>query len=490
MAPRSHPRPVLLIATFVAACGLALVTTSPLAREGDGQKVAADSKKEAKAARAREQREAKRAKQERKAEKGRSKLSKEQKQRQMIENSAKTAPEWYGQALALFQRGKYLDARGILLPLEDSARAVDIQERVKLLIADTYFQQGGALNLAEALARYKTFLTFFPGSEHAGYAQYQLGRSYFKQLGHPDRDQSFTDQAIFEYQKLIDNYPDSPYVERAKADVLEAKARRAQHEYEVAKFYWDWNDKTASARRLQQVLKERPELPQREAALWMCAQSLYDTGKRDEGDAYAARLAADYPGSPYLSKLNANSRGALEKQMARDRKMEKQAARTARAQARADRRRTRIIRKDSGLPADVPQTWDVAGSTSAAAASPAASGAPGVDAAPGAAEDARAARKAEAASAAAAKAEADEQAQRAKEAEREAARASKGEKAAEKRAAEAAKKAEKRANETPEQAAKREKAEAKARQEAERLEAEEQRKAEREAARKKAKGGG
>lgn len=399
------------------------------------------------------------------------KTTAEQKKRAMIESGAKTAIEWYGDALKLYQRGRYLDARGILLPLEDSARAVDIQEKVKLLIADTYFEQGGALNLAEALARYKSFLTFFPASEHADYAQYQLGRSYFKQLGNPDRDQSFTDQAIFEYQKLIDSYPDSEYVAQARKDVLEAKARRAQHEYEVAKFYWDWNDKTAAAERLKSVLKERPELPEREKALYMAAQSLYDTGQREEGDAYAARLAADYPGSQYVSRLNPSSQGAIAKQAQRDKKREKELARTHRSQAKQDRRRTRLVRKDSGLPGDVPQTWEPSGSAASASSSSKSSAA----AAPSAAAQQKAAERDAKQKAESAKLEQEERSASAKEEARKQKREEARERELAQRDAKKSKEAAALASETPEQKAEREKKEARQKKEADRLEAEEAR---------------
>ena len=481
------------LVALVAALALSLPSVPARAKE-DPEKAARraekeaqeDAKRAAEAEKAEAKRERKRSKEEKSAS-----SSRDAKRRAQIESGARTAVDWYAEALGLYQRGRYLDARSILLPLEDSARAVDIQEKVKLLIADTYFEQGGALNLAEALARYKSYLTFFPGSENAAYAQYQLGRSYFKQLNHPDRDQSFTDQAIFEYEKLIENYPSSEYVAAAQKDVLEAKARRAQHEFEVAQFYWDWNDKGAAAKRLQQVLKERPELPAREKALWMCAQALYDIGEREEGDAYAARLAADYPGSSNISKLNPDSPGAIEKQVARERKNDKEAERLRKAQAKQDRRRTRIVRKDSGLPADVPQTWDLSGSTTppppTPAAAPAAAAAPGSAAAAPASAPAPAPapaamssgemekqrKREEAQRAQSEKLEREEQERKAKNAEREAKKAAAEEAEAAKRAAKRAKDDQAVAEETPKQKAEREKAEARAKKEAERLEAEE-----------------
>jgi len=401
------------------------------------------------------------------------KKTKEDKQRELVESGAKTAIEWYAIALERYKSGHYIDSRALLLPLEDSPRAVDIQEKVKLLIADTYFEQGGALNLSEALARYKTFLTFYPSSEHAAYAQYQLGRSYFKQLGPSNRDQSFTENAIIEYQRLIETFPDSEYAPLAEQDILEAKALRASHEFEVARFYWDWGDKQACATRLMTVLKERPELPERERALYLCAQSLYDVGRPEEAAAYAARLAADYPASEYSSKIS-HSEVAMKQQAKRDAKDQKELQRTHRAQLKLDRRRTRQIRRDSGLPGDVPLDREAMpiepgdGKHDAASA----------EKAQRAAEQ-RAEREAEDQKKAAER-EQDEQDKAARQQEKE-------EKARAKEDARAQEEAAKAAAETPKQKAEREKREAKAKAEADRLEADEQKAAAKKAEQEKKK---
>jgi outer membrane protein assembly factor BamD len=284
------------------------------------------------------------------------KLTAQQKKRIEIEQGGRTALQWYDQAVATYRSGKYLDARAILLPLEDSARALDIQEQVKLLIADSYFAQGGALNLAEALARYKSFSTFFPSSEHAEYVQFQIARSYYKQMAPMDRDQSFTDSVVAEYSKFLALYPGSQRAEQAKKELAEARILRARSEFEVAKFYWEWKDFRGSATRLRTVLQEYPELPERDEALYMCAQSLYNSGERAEGDSYAARLEQDYPGSAWKAKLDSGAAGGktIEQQVQKQMKADKQSARSSSRQARQDRKRTKQIRKDSGLPGTVP----------------------------------------------------------------------------------------------------------------------------------------
>ena len=273
--------------------------------------------------------------------------------------AARTAPDWYAQALTRYKSGKYLQAREVLLPLEDSARAIDIQEKVKLLIADTYYYQGGALNLAEALARYRTFLTFYPSSEHGQYARFQMGNCYFKQLGPSDRDQSYTENAIQEYASLNRDFPNGEYATQAQERMLEAKGLRARHEFNVANFYVSWGNYQAASNRFEDLLAHRPESPDREEALYLVTNSLYQLGRGADAESYAARLRADYPGSKYGSKIHATTSGkaagALQKKA---HKRQKTAARTFKAQRKREDKRTRQVRKDSGLPRNVPSYED------------------------------------------------------------------------------------------------------------------------------------
>jgi outer membrane protein assembly factor BamD len=344
-----------VLAALVAA--LVLTLAGPVASAEDAAEPSAkDEKREREQAKKAEKQAQEEAKKEARREaKAAEDQGKAKKKKKVVDLEARTAAAWYAEALLRYERGKYIDAREILLPLEDSPRAIDLQEKVKLLLADTYFYQRGELNYAEALARYRSFLTFFPTSEHAGYAQFQVGNCYFRQLGPANRDQSHTDNAIAEYQRLIDTYPASPHVGQARRNILEAKGLRARHDFEVGKFYYEWESYEAAALRLSSMLREKPEAPDREEAMYLVAQSLYRLGRRTEGDAFAARLREDYPSSRYASQLRpGNTEAQLRGVVERERKRQKELRRTHENQLHREARSTRQIRKDSGLSPEMP----------------------------------------------------------------------------------------------------------------------------------------
>ena len=83
------------------------------------------------------------------------------------------------------------------------------QPDARLALADSYFEEGGTANYVLAVSSYREFLTLYPQHPKSDYAQFRVGESYFKQKNSPDRDQTATQQALEEYQRLLDVYPES-----------------------------------------------------------------------------------------------------------------------------------------------------------------------------------------------------------------------------------------------------------------------------------------
>src|SRR5207245_2892824 len=87
----------------------------------------------------------------------------------------------------------------------------------RLALGDSYFQEGGTASYILAVAGYREFLTIYPSHPRSDYAQFQIGECYFKQRNSPDRDQTPTHNALEEYQRLLELYPSSSFLEQAGA---------------------------------------------------------------------------------------------------------------------------------------------------------------------------------------------------------------------------------------------------------------------------------
>ena len=116
----------------------------------------------------------------------------------------------------------------------------------ELRLADAEF---GAEQYLEAIDSYRLFVKFHPTHEMVqnGYAQFRIGEAYYQQLPSDfwmfppsyEKDQSSTEDAANELKSFLDKYPDSPYRGKAKEIVVKVGKKLADHEWYVARYYWD-----------------------------------------------------------------------------------------------------------------------------------------------------------------------------------------------------------------------------------------------------------
>ena len=141
----------------------------------------------------------------------------------------------------------------------------------------------------------------------AAYAQFQLGMCYFWQVLAPDRDQDLTYQAITEFEKVERLYPDSPYVEKARKQLLLCRDRLAAHEFLIGQFYYKRKRYLAAADRFRVVLDRFPAYSGTEETLYLLGSCLMNTANPDEARLYLERLVQEFP----QGKFHAEARKLL-----------------------------------------------------------------------------------------------------------------------------------------------------------------------------------
>src|SRR5690606_22462726 len=97
----------------------------------------------------------------------------------------------------LFERGsealnkkRWFTAREYFRRILDGYPQSQYREEAKLGVADSYLGEGTIESLLLAANEYREFLTFYPTSSRADYAQYKLGMVHFRQMRAPQRDQT------------------------------------------------------------------------------------------------------------------------------------------------------------------------------------------------------------------------------------------------------------------------------------------------------------
>ena len=84
---------------------------------------------------------------------------------------------------------------------------------------------------------YQRFLELHPFHRMAPFAQYRLALSYYNQMGTDDRDPGPLERGLASFQKVVALYPQSLYVDEARAKIQELTHRQAQREFYVGHFY-------------------------------------------------------------------------------------------------------------------------------------------------------------------------------------------------------------------------------------------------------------
>jgi outer membrane protein assembly factor BamD len=182
----------------------------------------------------------------------------------------------------------------------------ELGPQARLALADSYFSEGGTANYILAVAQYREFLTLFPSHPRSDYALFQVGESYFKQKNNPDRDQTSTEKALEEFQRLLELHPSSADGEKARNRIVACRQSLALAEFQVGYFYQKTRQACrASTRRYEGMLTDYPDFERLDEVLYRLGQCLVDMGRAVEALPHLQRLIDSYPKSVLVDAAKA-----------------------------------------------------------------------------------------------------------------------------------------------------------------------------------------
>jgi outer membrane protein assembly factor BamD len=172
----------------------------------------------------------------------------------------------YKEAISFKNDGHYLAAIEKLNQIRSKHPYSYFAIHAELLNADILFLQE---NFVEAAAAYLLFKNVHPKYDNLPYVVYKIAESYYYQLPPTfDRDLSGADEAIKFYKDLIENYPDSVFVNEAKDKIKECYSLLARKEQYIADFYYKTGEYSAARYRYFEILKDPLiEFPLREHSM-------------------------------------------------------------------------------------------------------------------------------------------------------------------------------------------------------------------------------
>jgi outer membrane protein assembly factor BamD len=172
----------------------------------------------------------------------------------------------YKEAIAFKNDGHYLAAIEKLNQIRSKHPYSYFATHAELLNADILFLQE---NYIESAAAYLLFKNVHPKFDNLPYVVFRIAESYYYQLPSTfDRDLSGADEAIKYYKDLIDNYPDSAFVNESKDKIKECYNLLAKKEQYIADFYYKTGEYFAARYRYLEILKDPAiEFPLREHSM-------------------------------------------------------------------------------------------------------------------------------------------------------------------------------------------------------------------------------
>ncbi|CCF19863.1 Conserved hypothetical protein; Putative Lipoprotein with tetratricopeptide repeat (TPR) domain [Pseudorhizobium banfieldiae] len=170
----------------------------------------------------------------------------------------------------------------------------------KALVMSTFAKYRLGRN-EDAITTGNRYLKQYPNTEDSAYVQYLVGLSYSKQIADVTQDQRAAAQTIDAMSKVVNDYPDSEYVEDAQAKIRFARDQLAGKEMQVGRYYLERKEYLAGIQRFRTVVERYPTTNQIEEALARLVESYYAMGIVEEAQTAAAVLGRNYPDSQWYA---------------------------------------------------------------------------------------------------------------------------------------------------------------------------------------------
>ena len=202
-------------------------------------------------------------------------------------NSKQPDKELFDKAMVAMKKGRFDVARLDLQTMLNTYPESEYRMRAKLAVGDSWFKEGGTAALTQAEAEYKDFITFFPNAPEAAEAQMKVADIYYQQMEKPDRDYNNAERAEQEYRNMINQFPDSTLVPRAKQKLREMQEVLAERETQIGLFYESRENYNAAIARLQTVVDTYPLYSKSD-------QALLGIGDAYAGEAHNVQIAPEH----------------------------------------------------------------------------------------------------------------------------------------------------------------------------------------------------
>jgi len=235
-----------------------------------------------------------------------------------------SAEALFDEGMRAFNDKKYVRALDSFTKLRTNYPFSPLMTQVELRIADAYYLNQ---QYPEAVNAFKEFQSMHPTNENMPFVALRLGQAHFDQFTATDRDQKNTEIAKGYFDNVVTNYPKSPQAAEAKEKLAKSVEYLAEHEFNVAQFYFQQEKFPAARDRFEEIIRKYKSTPTAVKSLFYLGESY-----RKEKNGVRAALAYEaliqhYPQSQFaveaksqLAAVEKEKRDPLDLVLMRDRR--------------------------------------------------------------------------------------------------------------------------------------------------------------------------
>jgi outer membrane protein assembly factor BamD len=214
----------------------------------------------------------------------------------------RSADEWYELGQRELARSKYEKAEQAFSKFLEQHPQDRRRPEALLGLADALY---GDKRYEEAKFQYRRFLELFPTHPEAAKAQFNSAMCSFMRVKTIDRDQTTTQEAEQEFQRLIQSYPRSAYVDEAREKLAASRERLAEYELYVGRFYYGQQAYPAAIGRFEGLLKTYPEVSFADEVLYLLGNAYVRSDNAQGATSVFDELVQRYPQSRYANQAKA-----------------------------------------------------------------------------------------------------------------------------------------------------------------------------------------
>ncbi len=211
-----------------------------------------------------------------------------------------TAEKRMNRAMKMFKDGDYLDAKTEFHIIILNFPGGSLSDKAQFYYAECHF------NLKEyilAIAEYEKLIRIYPNREYVDDAQYKIGLSNFKLSPKYSLDQTYTEKAVEEFQKFLEDYPESPLIPKANEVMRKCREKLAKKDFKNGESYRKRALYRSALVYYDHALENYYDTQYAEKSLWAKAECYRRMGDEKQAEKFYKLYLEKYPQSSKTKKI-------------------------------------------------------------------------------------------------------------------------------------------------------------------------------------------